>query len=303
MASLSWYKRYPRDALEGMQFLTLEERGAYNTVLDLIYLRGGDLPDDDRFIAGNMRCDVRVWRRIKKRLIALGKLQCTDGAIRNRRADVEVDSALAITVRIADVRRSSGRKSGEVRRENKRLDEQTNEQKTNRIQTPESDKEERKSSVPNGTDAPAGALMDDKKLVFDYAMTFLPDRHRSIVGKLLKATRDKDTGVDLPSEAMRVLMRARTQVDPVSFLMKFIGWKEGKVLSMPKADPPKPKPPSREDMLAGKMPPDRNLQHEWSCNLSGPVTCPGERKWREVSGYELEAKPWWRPKAAGASDG
>jgi len=32
-----WYKRDPNAALEGMAVLTLEERGAYNTVLDLIY--------------------------------------------------------------------------------------------------------------------------------------------------------------------------------------------------------------------------------------------------------------------------
>jgi uncharacterized protein YdaU (DUF1376 family) len=87
---LKWYKRDPTAALEGMAELSLEERGAYNTVLDLIYARGGSVPDDDRFLAGWMRCDVRVWRRIRKRLVNLGKLYVEDGTLHNKRADREL---------------------------------------------------------------------------------------------------------------------------------------------------------------------------------------------------------------------
>ena len=39
MGTLKWYKRDPDAALSGMFELTLEERGAYNTILDLIYSR------------------------------------------------------------------------------------------------------------------------------------------------------------------------------------------------------------------------------------------------------------------------
>lgn len=95
MGQIKWYKRDPSAALTGMMELTLEERGAYNTVLDLIYTRDGNLPDEDRFIAGWLNSDVRVWRRIKSRLIAAGKLYLADGLIRNGRADVEVLSALS----------------------------------------------------------------------------------------------------------------------------------------------------------------------------------------------------------------
>ena len=35
MGELKWYKRDPRAALVGMSCLTLEERGAHNTILDL----------------------------------------------------------------------------------------------------------------------------------------------------------------------------------------------------------------------------------------------------------------------------
>lgn len=110
MGKIAWYKRDPRAALTGMMELTLEERGAYNTVLDLIYDRDGDLPDDDRFLAGWCKCDLRVWRRIKQRLIGLGKLYVEGGKLRNERADRGVDEALHRVTSAADAGRASGRK-------------------------------------------------------------------------------------------------------------------------------------------------------------------------------------------------
>jgi len=95
MGLIAWYKRYPSAALNGMMELTLEERGAYNTVLDLMYARDGDLPDDDRFVAGWLRVDVRVWRRIKATLIARGKLAVEDGVLRNETADRVIHEALS----------------------------------------------------------------------------------------------------------------------------------------------------------------------------------------------------------------
>lgn len=94
MSRIKWYKRDPLAALDGMMILTLEERGAYNTVLDLIYAREGKVDDDDRFLAGWMRCDIRVWKRIKERLISLGKLQSSGGLLTNLRATSEVSAAL-----------------------------------------------------------------------------------------------------------------------------------------------------------------------------------------------------------------
>lgn len=94
MGRIRWYKRDPNAALAGFAVLTLEERGAYETVLDLIYAHDGDLNDDDHFLAGWMRSDVRVWRRLKKRLIELGKLYVHAGKLRNERADKEIDDAL-----------------------------------------------------------------------------------------------------------------------------------------------------------------------------------------------------------------
>lgn len=125
MGQIKWYKRDPSAALNGMMELDLQERGAYNTVLDLIYSRDGNLPNDDRFIAGWLRVDVRVWKRIKTTLIDRGKLFIADGMIRNERADVEVLAALSRVASASDAGRASARskidKSDHTKRKNNDL--------------------------------------------------------------------------------------------------------------------------------------------------------------------------------------
>ncbi|MFC7378251.1 DUF1376 domain-containing protein [Brevundimonas sp. GCM10030266] len=85
--SLPYYKRFPRDFLEGTIGLSFETKGAYAIVLDLIYMRDGRLPDDARYIAGQLGCSVRKWTAIRAELIAAGKLAAEDGIISNFRAD------------------------------------------------------------------------------------------------------------------------------------------------------------------------------------------------------------------------
>jgi uncharacterized protein YdaU (DUF1376 family) len=107
MGDVRWYKRNVDAALAGMAELTLEERGAYNTVLDLIYSKQGNLQDDDRYLAGWLRCDIRVWRRIRKRLIALEKLYIHGGCLHNKRADRELDAAQHRALSAAEAGRAS----------------------------------------------------------------------------------------------------------------------------------------------------------------------------------------------------
>lgn len=125
MGDVKWYKRDPDAALQGMFELTLEERGAYNTVLDLIYTRANDLPDDDRWIAGWLRVDVRVWKRIRNRLIDAEKIYIEAGTIRNKRADVEVLAALSRVASARDAGQASARskapKSNSKSNENRQL--------------------------------------------------------------------------------------------------------------------------------------------------------------------------------------
>lgn len=121
MGKIHWYKRDPRAALTGMMELTLEERGAYNTVLDLIYDRGGDLPDDERFIAGWCRCDVRVWKRIRERLLNLGKLYVANGKLHNSRADAGLLEALGRIASAEEAGRASALKRGAKLKKTKRI--------------------------------------------------------------------------------------------------------------------------------------------------------------------------------------
>lgn len=81
MNGLPYYKAYPRDFIEGTVGMAFEVKGAYRIVLDLIYMRGGDLPDDQRYIAGVLGCSVRAWKGYRERLIEAGKIVVVDGNI------------------------------------------------------------------------------------------------------------------------------------------------------------------------------------------------------------------------------
>lgn len=120
MGKIRWYKRDAGKAYGGMMVLTLEERGAYNTVLDLIYMNDGAVADDEREMARRVGCDVRVWRRVRARLIELEKLYVVDGTLHNPRADIEVQKILHEAEPTSDgdapeVRRTSGEVTPEVR--------------------------------------------------------------------------------------------------------------------------------------------------------------------------------------------
>lgn len=121
MGRLKWYKRDPNKALVGMRRLTLEECGAYNLILDLIYAHDGQLADDDQFLTGWIGGDIRIWRRLKNRLIELQKIEVKDGFITNSRATEEVEAAYGRIAKAskagqksADLRRTSGVSSPDV---------------------------------------------------------------------------------------------------------------------------------------------------------------------------------------------
>lgn len=88
--ALPYYKRYPRDFIEGTIGLDLEIKGAYSILIDLIYMQGGQLPDDDRYISGLLGCSAAKWKRIREGLLSLGKIAVNGGKISNSRADFEL---------------------------------------------------------------------------------------------------------------------------------------------------------------------------------------------------------------------
>lgn len=93
MGKLHWYKRDPDAALAGMAELTLAERGAYNSIIDLLYSRGGNVPDDDVLVARMIGCHWREWRAMKARLVERGKVRLEGGKITANRVQEALKEA------------------------------------------------------------------------------------------------------------------------------------------------------------------------------------------------------------------
>lgn len=93
MSARPFHKRYHSDALAGFMALSLEERGAYQTLLDLMYDRGGPIADNARLLAGYMGVSLRKWKSLREDLIAKGKIHLTDdGRLSNSRVEKELEN-------------------------------------------------------------------------------------------------------------------------------------------------------------------------------------------------------------------
>lgn len=110
-----WYKHYPLDFYHGTEDLSIEEIGAYQLMLNLIYARQGPVADNDKFIAGHMRVSTRKWRAFRKRLLETGKLFLEDGKLMNLRAQTELENC----AKAARRQREHGAKGARTRDENR----------------------------------------------------------------------------------------------------------------------------------------------------------------------------------------
>lgn len=107
-----YFKFYPRDWLDATRKLTPEERGLYIDLIALTMKNEGSLDDDDDAISHAMAVSKRLWRSVKARLEAKGKIVLSDGKIVNERCVLELSSLLgerkkrsnAATVREAEKR-------------------------------------------------------------------------------------------------------------------------------------------------------------------------------------------------------
>lgn len=70
----NFYRRDPGAALAGMAGMSLEERGVYNTIIDLLYLTWRPVEDNRAYIAGHCGCAVQKLNPLINRLISAGKL-------------------------------------------------------------------------------------------------------------------------------------------------------------------------------------------------------------------------------------
>jgi uncharacterized protein YdaU (DUF1376 family) len=92
MNGLPYYKRYPRDFIEGTIGMPFELKAAYSIVIDLIYMQNGALPDDARYISGLLGCSIRAWKGYREALLAADKIYLNGDTIRNLRVDKEIET-------------------------------------------------------------------------------------------------------------------------------------------------------------------------------------------------------------------
>lgn len=92
MNGLPYYKAYPRDFIEGTIGMPFELKAAYRLILDLIYMQGGNLPDDERYISGLLGCTIRKWKSLRDDLIACGKIKVSGEFLTNERAISELET-------------------------------------------------------------------------------------------------------------------------------------------------------------------------------------------------------------------
>lgn len=168
---MKWYKRDPLAALEGMTELTLEEGGAYNIVIDLLYARDGDLPVDDAFFAKALRCRPQVWRRVRDSLITKGKLHYkTDGKLTANRVETELQSAAKLIANMSHLGEVSAQKR------NKNKGDPPTERKAQPQPQPQPDKKEEESkkdhsaanAAPDETTSPKSRSPRGRRLSEDW---------------------------------------------------------------------------------------------------------------------------------------
>lgn len=101
--TLPYHRRYHGDALTGCMNLTLEERGAYSTLLDLMYDAGGPINFNERMLAGFFQCSIRLARKLVLGLVEKGKIRLTaDNKLSNRRFELEMEYVSEISRKRAE---------------------------------------------------------------------------------------------------------------------------------------------------------------------------------------------------------
>lgn len=107
MNGLPYYKAYPRDFVEGTIGMPFEVKCAYRVVIDLIYMQGGHLPDEARYISGHLGCSIRKWKSIRSELIQHGKIVVSGEFLTNKRADKELETLAKLQEKQAENARGS----------------------------------------------------------------------------------------------------------------------------------------------------------------------------------------------------
>lgn len=181
--------------------MPLELKGAYRVLLDLIYMQGGDLPDDPHYISGQLGCSVRKWKSIRESLLERGKIQAENGLISQKRARKELEIS---------------RKYQETQSENRR-----GFSKNNDLSKPPSNHTEPEpyNTEPNGSDGEAVVVDATRDAIWKRGVPYLMEsaglseqKSRSLIGKWIR-----DAGAQRLYDALAQSKAAGTG-DPVPYI-------------------------------------------------------------------------------------
>ena len=114
MAEVPYIQLFQDDLLAGMLELSAEERGAYVTMLAMMWSKGRGLRDDNQWLARMCNVSTRKFGIIKNSLIELGKIAVVDGLIVNYRALETHENAR----KSREIAIENGSKGGKKRAEN-----------------------------------------------------------------------------------------------------------------------------------------------------------------------------------------
>ena len=116
---------YPSDALGGMTFLTVAEELAYRRIIDLLYVSGGELPDDDGVLAEATRT-FADWPAVRAGLLKKGKIDIAGGALTNARCTEILNHVAEKSEKARASGQASGRKRRQILPERSRNERSTN---------------------------------------------------------------------------------------------------------------------------------------------------------------------------------
>ena len=212
--SLPYFNMYPADFEADTSHLTLEEDGAYNRLLRLMWMTPGcSLPNDDSWIARRMRCDAETFARVVKPLIS-EFLAVENGRVFSPRLRREAMLSEQAHQRRVNAGSNGGRKPNQLKNNG-------SEPSIAKAMPKQPEPEPEPEPVSNSdTDVSGDAAEQDfAKQVFDRAVSFLgrygakEKDARSFVGRLRKTNSDSQI-----FEAFSACSKSGV-VDPIPWLV------------------------------------------------------------------------------------
>lgn len=187
--SLPYFPFYPSDFEAKTSHLTLEEDGAYNRLLRLMWMTPGcSLPDDPAWIARRLRVDSATYDRVVAPIISEFFRRA-----RKRIYSPRLSREFERTKVTHELRVSSGKKGGRPAKSLKSDEPDESRAKAGPKQPePEPEPEERTEAIASDGDAVADVSADPIKAVFDAGIRILTGagiterQARPFIGKLRK---------------------------------------------------------------------------------------------------------------------